>query len=62
MGNGFKIGDRVFCCYLNDDDLKREGFFEIADLNENSFTFKTRERLFLIPINRILKVKLEGTR
>ena len=59
MGDGFKIGDRIFCSYLNDDDDSRNGFFEIADLNEHSITLKTRQGLILIPMRRILKIKLE---
>jgi len=59
MGDGFKIGDRVFCCFLNDDDSKRDGYFDIAEINTYSITLKTRQGLLLLPINRVLKLKLE---
>ncbi len=59
MGNGFKTGDRVFISYLNDDDTKREGYFELKEINNNSITIKTKQGMILIPINRVLKIKLK---
>ncbi len=62
MGDGFKTGDRVFCSYLNDDDLSRSGYFDIAEINEISITLKTKQGLLLIPMSRVLKVKLQEER
>ena len=60
MGTGLKVGDNVFVCYLNDDGTQRTAYFDIADINDNSITFKSNQGLLFFPISRIIKIKLNS--
>jgi len=57
------IGEKGFLAYLNDDDRKVEGYFQILNLTDNAITIRTSGQIIIIPINRILKIKLkEGSK
>lgn len=48
---------KAFISYLNDDNTKREGYYELLEQKENYVKFKTSESILIIPYNRILKIK-----
>lgn len=51
---------QMFLSYLDENDKKIEGFFEVTDPNENGFiVFRTSKNLVHIPLNRVLKMKQE---
>jgi len=48
----------AFISYLNDDDLKVNGYFEIVEVNGWKVSFKTNDgSLITIPYTRVLKIK-----
>jgi hypothetical protein len=48
---------RAFISYLNDDDQKREGYYELLEKTENYLKFRTKEAVITISYNRLLKLK-----
>lgn len=52
-----KKGDIVFISYLQDNDRKVEGFFELVYLDSSIVKFKTRKHLIVLPTSRILTIK-----
>ena len=52
------FGDRRgFVSYLNDDNKKIEGYFDILEVNESFIKIKSGSSIILIPIHRLLKLK-----
>lgn len=52
------IGNRRgFISYLNDDNKKIEGYFEIVEVNSSFIKIKSSSSIILIPIHRLLKLK-----
>lgn len=49
--------EKAFISYLNDDDKKIEGYFEILDSNGLILKFKSENNVITIPYSRILKIK-----
>ena len=49
---------QMFLSYLDENDKKVEGFFDVTNTNENGFiVFKTSKNLVHIPLSRVLKIK-----
>jgi len=49
--------EKAFISYLNDDDQKIEGYFEIVSSNGFILKFKSGENIITLPYSRILKIK-----
>jgi len=49
--------EKAFISYLNDNDEKIEGYFEIVNSNGFILKFKSGENIITIPYSRILKIK-----
>ena len=52
-----KINKIKWIAYLDENDEKREGFFEVILDNGIIIKFKTASNIITIPYNRILKIK-----
>lgn len=46
--------------FLDENDQKITGWFEIVEQKEFSITFKTLNNTITIPMHRILKIKKRG--
>jgi|AntAceMinimDraft_17_1070374.scaffolds.fasta_scaffold01601_9 uncharacterized protein (UPF0248 family) len=46
--------------FLDENDQKINGWFEIVEQNTSYITFKTGNNTLTIPIHRILKIKKRG--
>lgn len=51
------MGKRVFISYLNDDNRKIEGYFELIEQGDNFIKFRTPTAFITISLNRLLKLK-----
>ncbi len=47
----------VFLSYLDENDIKREGYVELVYLDSSIIKFKTKGNLISLPTSRILKLK-----
>ncbi len=47
----------VFLSYLDENDIKREGYVELVYLDSSMIKFKTKGNLISLPTSRILKLK-----
>lgn len=54
------IGKEDFLSYLNDTGETITGYFEILEINQAFVKIKTKENIIIIPMPRILKIKLKG--
>ena len=54
MGIGNRRG---FVSYLNDDNQKVEGYFDILEINQSFIKIKSGSSTIIIPIHRLLKLK-----
>ena len=52
-----KINKIKWIAYLDENDEKREGFFEVILDNGIIIKFKTASNIITIPYSRILKIK-----
>lgn len=48
---------KAFVCYLDDNDKKVEGYFEIVETNSGYIKMRTGKNELTIPMTRIKKVK-----
>ena len=53
------IGKEEFLSYLNDTGETISGYFEIVEINDTYVKIKTRGNLIIIPMHRVLKIKLK---
>lgn len=49
--------ERVWISYLDENDIKREGFVELIHLDSSMIKFKTHGNIITLPTIRILKIK-----
>lgn len=49
--------DKVFVCFLNDDDKEVQGFFYLIEQNINFIKIKTGDNILTIPYHRLKKMK-----
>ena len=54
-----KTSDLEFLSYLEDNGQTISGFFEIVEIKDTYIKIKTRGNIVLIPMGRILKIKLK---
>jgi len=47
----------AFISYLDENNKKVEGMFEIVQMNQNFVIVRTKKNLITLPISRILKIK-----
>lgn len=52
-----KNSEIVFLSYLDENDFKIEGMFEIVYLDSNLIKFRTKGNIITLPTARILKMK-----
>jgi len=57
MSNEIKDNEQVFLSYLDENDIKREGYVTLVHLDSSMIKFKTRGNLIILPTIRILKMK-----
>ena len=51
-----------FLSYLNDDGQTISGYFEILEVNQGFVKIKTKGSVVIIPMTRVLKIKLKEDR
>jgi hypothetical protein len=63
MGNGtLGIGKEEFLSYLNDTGEAISGFFDIVEINQSYVKIRTKGNFVIIPMSRVLKIKLKEDR
>ncbi len=53
-------GDDNFISYKNDDDRIISRYFDIVEINDSFVKIRTKGTILIIPMHRILKIKLKG--
>lgn len=48
-----------FLSYLEDTGKTNSGYFDFLEINSSFVKIKTRENIIIIPMTRILKIKLK---
>jgi len=48
-----------FLSYLNDTGETISGYFDIIELTDNCVKIRTKGNIVIIPINRVLKIKIK---
>lgn len=59
MDRSLDIGREEFLSYLNDTGEQISGYFEIVEITQAYVKIKTKGNVILIPMHRILKIKLK---
>lgn len=49
-----------FLSYKNDDDRIVSGYFDIIEINDSFVKIRTKGTILIIPMHRVLKIKLKG--
>lgn len=58
----YDIGREEFLSYLNDTGETISGYFEIVEINQAWVKIKTKGNFIIIPMSRVLKIKLKENR
>jgi len=58
-GRTSDISKEGFLSYLNDTGEKIDGYFEIVEITEAYVKIRTKGNIILIPMHRILKIKIK---
>lgn len=53
----FRLKEKSYICYLDDNDKKVDGFVEILETNSTFVKFVTNRNTITIPFNRVIKIK-----
>ncbi len=49
---------KVFCAYLDDNETKKQGYFNLVERGKTAVILKTKSgNILFIPIRRVLKIK-----
>jgi hypothetical protein len=51
----------AFLAYLDDDNKVVKGYCQVKEITDTQISFYTANNLVIIPIQRLLKVKIRGT-